>query len=941
MAWNPQDYHFEPYELQAQRLPSSSGLGTSDNVRKKGGRQRRSSILCQVEGCGAELIKEKTYYKRYRICMAHCNMKSMVIQGRRQRFCQQCGRFHEIGEFEGTRKSCRRKLERHNQRRRTLPAKGCGWQSDSEDDEAAAGAGDDAEYQVLANIKRGARSRSVRQGSLAPAERPLKGQRTTNSPCSSMDVFNNCSMETCEPSSAVPTRVVPQGPMPSTSLQAPSQAAYGPISSSDASARSSPAIHLAFSGEIPSVNAPASGLLPDILTNDGVLDEALMLFPEDPSDSLVVSRDAQMTNSKLPAASAGTTAEVNVVPDALDSWLHAPTFNLYDLASPRGSQPQPMQFEPQYQQAHYRAQMIDTPFLAGPSSAQAAAIMVPRGLSRGSSALEAAAGMVSLEGAPLINYTADETLMRLSIKLFNCTPDMLVPSIKCELVNLLRVAEQSLIEGYVRPGCLHLTIDARVPVGESAVADRVEGLAASVERLLKSGALSSAAAESMIVQLQKELVMVKQGRVMAAVDTTTSAGVMPRIDGVLPLAVVAGQRRTLLKLQGARLNEPEALIMCRQGGHNLVVEYLDDMEDEEGELALTPARENTRVDTGPIEIGVLGLAAGCAEIEVQVGSFLGPSKPLLVLPDATAVAEVRQLENASRRTALGIPTENFLRDVGLVSQYLERATAAEQGRPVPTYTPFLLRRIGNLACKLVAVSAARGWAALAAYLLPATIASGQSSAAAAAQMDAACPPGSTLLHVAVGTGSVRVVHALLSWADKGSAGSNRAFWAVDTRGVAGVTPLHVAALLPAKIRAGMRLELAAASPAVEKLWGLTQSDDGTTPEALAEMMAGGPLPGALEPSEAGKVTTSSRAIVTRTNPVGLVSPLLNWKSRNDVKAQLMDSHINNLMEEVCTFPPVEPSPNAWEVGTMFGGAVVGSAVAMALGILAAVLGRDL
>lgn len=55
MAWNPQDYHFEPYELQAQRLPPSVGLGTSDNVRKKGGRQRRSSILCQVSRCMLKL----------------------------------------------------------------------------------------------------------------------------------------------------------------------------------------------------------------------------------------------------------------------------------------------------------------------------------------------------------------------------------------------------------------------------------------------------------------------------------------------------------------------------------------------------------------------------------------------------------------------------------------------------------------------------------------------------------------------------------------------------------------------------------------------------------------------------------------------------------------------------------------------------------------------
>ena len=899
----------------------------------------------QVEDCGAELINEKTYYKRYRICMAHCNMKSMVIHGRRQRFCQQCGRFHEVGEFEGTRKSCRRKLERHNQRRRTLPAKGCAWQSDSEDEEAAAGGGDDTEYQVLANIKRGARSRQVRQSSLPPSERPLKGQRTSNSPCSSLDVFNNCSMETNEARSAPPMRIVSQGPS-NTMAAAPSLAAYAPNTCSDGSARSSPAIQLAYSGELLSVDeimegapAPAAPMLPDILGADGALDEALMLFPEDPSDSLVVARQAEMNaGGNGGSGSAGAAGAGDTVPDALDSWLHAPTFNFYDLTSPQPMAQQPMQHVPmQIQQQIHAPQMMDMPFLAGPSTAQ----LAPRMLPRGSSALEAAAGMVSLECAPLVNYTADETLIRLSIKLFNCTPDMLVPSIKVELMKLLRVAEQSLIEGYVRPGCLHLTIDARVPIGESA-GDKAEGLAIAVERLLTSGVLSPAAAESMIVQLQKELIMVKQGRVMAAVDTTTSAGVMPRIDGVLPLAVIAGQRTTVLRLEGARLTEPEALIMCRQGGRNLVVEFFDDLNEEMADLD-TSERPIQRLGvSGGLEIGVLGLAAGCAEVEVQVGSFLGPSKPVLVLPDPRAVAEVRQLEVASRRTALGIPTDNFLRDIGLVAQYLERASAEAQGRPVPVYTPFLLRRIQDLACKLVAACAARGWSGLVGYLLPATVCARQSPAAAAAQMDACCPQGSTLLHVAVGTGSVATVHVMLTWADKArTAGDSGTFWAVDTRGVAGVTPMHVAALLPAKLRAGMRLALSASSPAVEKLWGLAQSDDGTTPEVLAEMMAGGPLPGTNKPNEAAKANAPVRNTSARANLLGLASPLLNWKSRNDVKAQLMDSHIHTLMEEVGTFPLVEVSPSAWKAGTIFGGAAVGSAVVMTLGLLAAVLGRDL
>ncbi len=34
-----------------------------------------------------------------------------------QRFCQQCGRFHTLEQFDGTRRSCRQMLQRHNARR--------------------------------------------------------------------------------------------------------------------------------------------------------------------------------------------------------------------------------------------------------------------------------------------------------------------------------------------------------------------------------------------------------------------------------------------------------------------------------------------------------------------------------------------------------------------------------------------------------------------------------------------------------------------------------------------------------------------------------------------------------------------------------------------------------------------------------------------------------
>lgn len=42
----------------------------------------------------------------------------VMKDGRLQRFCQQCGRFHDLSAFDGNRKSCREQLQKHNARRR-------------------------------------------------------------------------------------------------------------------------------------------------------------------------------------------------------------------------------------------------------------------------------------------------------------------------------------------------------------------------------------------------------------------------------------------------------------------------------------------------------------------------------------------------------------------------------------------------------------------------------------------------------------------------------------------------------------------------------------------------------------------------------------------------------------------------------------------------------
>jgi len=54
-----------------------------------------------VEGCNKDIRVEKEYYQRYRICEEHLKLGSLLKDGIPQRFCQQCGRFHELAEFDG------------------------------------------------------------------------------------------------------------------------------------------------------------------------------------------------------------------------------------------------------------------------------------------------------------------------------------------------------------------------------------------------------------------------------------------------------------------------------------------------------------------------------------------------------------------------------------------------------------------------------------------------------------------------------------------------------------------------------------------------------------------------------------------------------------------------------------------------------------------------
>ncbi|CAN6247223.1 unnamed protein product [Urochloa humidicola] len=87
-------------------------------VKKAKAAQNTQNSYCQVEGCKVDLSSAKEYHRKHKVCEAHSKAPKVVVAGLERRFCQQCSRFHGLDLFDQKKRSCRRRLNDHNARRR-------------------------------------------------------------------------------------------------------------------------------------------------------------------------------------------------------------------------------------------------------------------------------------------------------------------------------------------------------------------------------------------------------------------------------------------------------------------------------------------------------------------------------------------------------------------------------------------------------------------------------------------------------------------------------------------------------------------------------------------------------------------------------------------------------------------------------------------------------
>lgn len=125
--------------------------------------------------------------------------------------------------------------------------------------------------------------------------------------------------------------------------------------------------------------------------------------------------------------------------------------------------------------------------------------------------------------APQQAYPSSFAAVRLSIKLFNSTPAQLPSNLRQQLTGWLNCAPAS-IEGYIRPGCVHLTMTAIMPSQASDAQPAPAHLRRVITQLLDTPQEHVWHNTTMLVQLGNEAAVVHQGQNLKAWSLAAPSG---------------------------------------------------------------------------------------------------------------------------------------------------------------------------------------------------------------------------------------------------------------------------------------------------------------------------------------------------------------------------------------------------------------------------------
>ncbi|GMH31200.1 hypothetical protein Nepgr_033043 [Nepenthes gracilis] len=118
LGWLADSRAVKDNEFSEESKAEPSVVSSSPAKRARSTSLYSNNPYCQVYGCNKDLSSSKDYHKRHKVCDIHSKTAKVIVNGIEQRFCQQCSRFHLLAEFDDGKRSCRKRLAHHNERRR-------------------------------------------------------------------------------------------------------------------------------------------------------------------------------------------------------------------------------------------------------------------------------------------------------------------------------------------------------------------------------------------------------------------------------------------------------------------------------------------------------------------------------------------------------------------------------------------------------------------------------------------------------------------------------------------------------------------------------------------------------------------------------------------------------------------------------------------------------
>ncbi|KAK9807981.1 hypothetical protein WJX73_010366 [Symbiochloris irregularis] len=758
MQWNAQDWKFDPYAMRAipvvrdgkplpgkqQGAPAPAGVDPPTNTAAQASQQpaklpalamasgsrSKGHPTCQVATCETDLTPLKEYHQRYKICEFHLKVHSIVREGKRQRFCQQCGRFHDLTEFDGDKRSCRARLQRHNARRRKKT-------------EAEA-----------------AKSAAVpKKPTPGPSKRPAdaEGRPYEGAPGSE-------GMELDESFT---------GMMPNAGRRAESDGIL------DASGESSgPGPAELYSRRPRSLPAPH---FEDGLNNHLLDGQPSSYGPRSPAGGYMMPPERLGPGPSFSA------------PFPTNRSGQGPTQNPADyLVRPgpgmaQGGQSLLAGLEQQQQQGFSGSRSVDASSFQRGSGPRGPNMGPPDSMIPAFSMTETPASIMNearrIMQAPPENYISDEQLSRVSAKLFNCTPATLPLDMKQNLIHLLGRGVNSM-EGYIRPGCVHITMNAitNVQPGQDSTREFEEG----EER-------NGMDIRSVIARMQE-----------ANASLLDTEQLLIQVECNLPAPTI--------RLFGVNITHADNTFLCRCQGSWVSPAITFGLEaNVDGQPVPQPYAE-LRFEQG--------MRNGLIHVEVMRGGMTSASKPILLLDSAVAVQEMKRLQ----QEISGAELEALLLDLDRLLELRNAATAVvcQSQECTRVYTEAELEHVVGLAQKVLRFSVQRSCIGLAEYVFPVAFASKASD-----------DEDLSLLHLAVRSSSLSMVEWLISRASIAGVELH-----AGTAGVNGITPLHLAALFQeADAPSGRMVELLAGLCEDGASAWYTASAHGRTPADFAAAVA--------------------------------------------------------------------------------------------------------